>query len=95
MYKYFGDVALTRQLRVSDLNDDEIKFLKNDGVIQVLHSRDSAGRRVLVRFLSFAHQFNASLMRPTIYLVYSVLPEDVMAQKNGWKFFHIFTRISY
>jgi len=48
LHNYYGDVSLTRQLRMSDLTKQEIKFLK-DGIIQLLPSRDPLGRNI--RFL--------------------------------------------
>jgi len=45
IWKWFGDVALTRQLYMSDLSDAEIKLLL-DGFVQVLPSRDRIGRRI-------------------------------------------------
>ena len=49
LHRHYGDVALTRQLRVSDLTEAELKFFK-DGIIQMLPSRDSAGRRMFFSF---------------------------------------------
>jgi len=48
---YFGDILLRRQLYVSDLTVEDIKFLK-DGMIQLLNSRDSSGRRIFAGFFS-------------------------------------------
>ena len=49
LHKYFGDIALMRQLYISDLRSEELKFLKNEGMVQLLHSRDSVGRRKIGR----------------------------------------------
>jgi hypothetical protein len=43
---YFGDVALSRELKLSDLGKEELKFVKK-GTVQLLPSRDRAGRRVV------------------------------------------------
>jgi hypothetical protein len=47
--EYFGAAALARPLRLSDLDKDELAVLKS-GKVQVLPSRDSAGRAVVGNF---------------------------------------------
>jgi hypothetical protein len=47
--EYFGVAALARPLRLSDLDKDELTVLKS-GKVQLLPSRDSAGRAVVGNF---------------------------------------------
>ncbi|KAL3904380.1 MAG: hypothetical protein SGARI_004946, partial [Bacillariaceae sp.] len=51
LFRWFGSVALRRPLRYSDLTTADVALLKN-GMLQLLNSRDRAGRLVLIVVLA-------------------------------------------
>jgi len=80
----FGEIALMRQLYMSDLNSDEMKFLKK-GYLQILPFRDRSGRRIIANLGSFGG-FDFSMMtkeRVAAYVVFSILSEDEASQIKG------------
>jgi len=93
LVEYFGDYALQRQLFLSDLNKEEMKILK-DGTLQILPSRDTLGRRIMV-FIgncggdpqqSWKQQ---SLNKVGLFLIFQILAEDITTQRNGIVSIHI------
>ena len=80
----FGDFALMRQLYISDLNSEEIKFFKK-GFMQILPFRDRAGRRVVANLGSFGG-FDFSMEtkeRVGAYVNFAIISEDVTTQRKG------------
>jgi hypothetical protein len=51
MLQYFGPLALTRPVYMSDLDSDDLATLKS-GVMQVLPARDRTGRVVACDFMT-------------------------------------------
>ena len=47
--KFFGDETLARPIYLSDLNNDDIEFLKS-GIVQLVPARDRSGRVILSDF---------------------------------------------
>eukprot|EP00536_Pseudo-nitzschia_multiseries_P013534 jgi/Psemu1/320473/estExt_fgenesh1_pm.C_5830001 len=80
----FGEIALMRQLYMSDLRSEELRFLKK-GYMQVLPFRDRAGRRIVANLGSYGG-FDFSMEtkeRVGAYINFSVLSEDVTSQRKG------------
>jgi len=80
--RLFGDAALGRDIRLSDLSDNDIETLSTGG-IQFLRERDSAGRLVLYCHrgsLKFKERENFS--RAIFYLIMVAL-KDESVQKLG------------
>jgi len=85
LFDFFGDIALQRQLYLSDLGSTELRFFRS-GTIQVLPSRDRVGRRVLAfvgRNQAFDEEEFEASCRSTLYLLWAVLGEDVTTQIKG------------
>jgi hypothetical protein len=84
LQEVFGDFALLRQLYLSDLNREELKFFKK-GYMQVLPFRDSVGRRIIVHLGSYGGlEFtNTVKERVGAYLNFAVLAEDETSQRKG------------
>ena len=83
MAEWFGEVSLLRQIFISDLTKRERKCLK-EGSMQLLPTRDSLGRRILV----FAGNAGGNYAprerdRVGIYIFCQVLAEDETTQRNG------------
>lgn len=90
LWDKFGDIALMRQLYMSDLNNDEMKFLKK-GFIQILPFRDTVGRRIVAHLGSnggteFALE---TVERVATYIQYSIIGEDETSQLMGSITLHI------
>mmetsp|Transcript_32308 Transcript_32308/g.54055 ORF Transcript_32308/g.54055 Transcript_32308/m.54055 type:complete len:601 (+) Transcript_32308:108-1910(+) len=82
---YYGDMALTRKLTMTDLGKDELKLMKT-GCMQLLSSRDRSGRRVAI-FLEDAiakkETFSIySRIKLSIFIM-SLIAEDAMTQRQG------------
>ena len=80
----FGEFALMRQLYISDLNSEEMKFFKK-GFMQILPFRDRCGRRVVANLGSYGG-FDFSMEtkeRVGAYLNFAILSEDVTTQRKG------------
>lgn len=77
LFEYYGDCGLMRQLYLSDLGTEELKFLKA-GHIQLLPSRDRMGRRILAFVGSVGKGFSlytrVSVCMTSINVL--LLPED-------------------
>merc|ERR1712238_133533 len=82
LLKHFGDSGLQRQLYISDLNRDELKCLKA-GEQQLLPSRDRMGRRIVYSIRRDKFLIVDRSIRIIVFLLCSVLAEDVTSQKNG------------
>eukprot|EP00535_Pseudo-nitzschia_heimii_P003665 CAMPEP_0197192918 /NCGR_PEP_ID=MMETSP1423-20130617/26047_1 /TAXON_ID=476441 /ORGANISM="Pseudo-nitzschia heimii, Strain UNC1101" /LENGTH=547 /DNA_ID=CAMNT_0042645935 /DNA_START=131 /DNA_END=1774 /DNA_ORIENTATION=+ len=79
----FGEQALLRQLFLSDLSKEEERFLRK-GFKQILPSRDRFGRRLLVHFGSYGHEYSFKVRSKVVtYLCFGVLAEDLTTQRNG------------
>eukprot|EP00537_Pseudo-nitzschia_pungens_P010131 CAMPEP_0172393270 /NCGR_PEP_ID=MMETSP1061-20121228/9188_1 /TAXON_ID=37318 /ORGANISM="Pseudo-nitzschia pungens, Strain cf. pungens" /LENGTH=594 /DNA_ID=CAMNT_0013124301 /DNA_START=74 /DNA_END=1854 /DNA_ORIENTATION=- len=82
LYELFGDIALTRPLALSDLTKRELRYLKK-GQMQLLPSRDRAGRRMYA--FSGCDDWNYNIRekyRTNVYLI-DVLSDDETTQKLG------------
>eukprot|EP00538_Stauroneis_constricta_P000668 CAMPEP_0119564256 /NCGR_PEP_ID=MMETSP1352-20130426/26414_1 /TAXON_ID=265584 /ORGANISM="Stauroneis constricta, Strain CCMP1120" /LENGTH=561 /DNA_ID=CAMNT_0007612999 /DNA_START=65 /DNA_END=1750 /DNA_ORIENTATION=- len=80
----FGKDKLCSEITFSDLSDDAQSTLRS-GKMQILPSRDTAGRPVFCDMLdagSRAYKSIDSMMQASFYFVYSAL-EDETTQKNG------------
>ena len=75
LHECFGDDALMRQLHISDLTDEEMKCLKNEGMLQLLHSRDSVGRRTFFAFFGPKAKFDTQIF--TVHIVTGQLCESI------------------
>jgi hypothetical protein len=73
--RYFGDVSLQRQLYLTDLTRDEIKFMKQ-GEKQVLSCRDKLGRRIYWTLGMISN------IRIDLYIL-DGMAEDILTQQNG------------
>ncbi|KAG7348527.1 hypothetical protein IV203_017232 [Nitzschia inconspicua] len=81
--KYFGPVALQRQLRYSDLTKKE-QDLFRIGNAQILPSRDRSGRLIIVHHGSMAGEdVDEAMILRIVLFVYSVIAEDVDTQRHG------------
>ena len=79
----FGEQALLRQLFLSDLSKEEERFLRK-GFKQILPSRDRFGRRLMVHFGSYGHEYPFAVRSKVVtYLCFGVLAEDLTTQRNG------------
>lgn len=85
---FFGDVSLTRQLYLSDLTDDEIKFLM-DGMVQLLPSRDPVGRRILFVF-SGIHYSHLKMLRRTFFIFSIQRGSRRRCGTKKWNCLHLF-----
>ncbi|KAG7370400.1 hypothetical protein IV203_028146 [Nitzschia inconspicua] len=81
LYKYFGLVALQRPLQFSDLDKEEQLELKSGHLIQILPSRDRAGRLILV-MLGGPATMTKVPVRSTLYIV-NTASQDVASQRLG------------
>ncbi len=82
LHLLFGDDALTRPLELKDLTKRELRYLRK-GQMQLLPSRDRAGRRLYA--FSGCDDWNFNIRekyRVNIYLI-DVLSDDVTTQKLG------------
>jgi len=82
LYLLFGDDALTRPLALNDLTKREMRYLKK-GQMQLIPSRDRAGRRIYA--FSGCDDWNFNIRekyRTNIYLI-DVLSDDITTQKLG------------
>lgn len=82
--KYFGEEALTRQIRLSDLDPDDQACLRA-GILQVLPCRDRSNRPIIMD-LGFAYyawcKSPVNMVRTSIFL-WLVIAEDEENQKRG------------
>lgn len=81
VWDLFGDTGLLRQIYLSDLNENEIRYLK-EGRIQCLTSRDKMGRRIYFAFGLYNLPIRER-MRVEMYLGFVVTGDDVTSQKYG------------
>ncbi|KAG7344704.1 hypothetical protein IV203_032235 [Nitzschia inconspicua] len=81
LYKYFGLVALQRPIRFSDLNKEEQLEIKSGHLLQILPSRDRAGRLILV-MLGGPATMTKVPVRSTLYIV-NTASQDVATQRLG------------
>ena len=80
----FGDFALQRPIRLSDLEESEVAMIKN-GFSCPFSKRDRAGRRIYVHFAkdySECHTIQWRL-RVAAYLLMNMVANDVECQKKG------------
>ena len=85
MLEYFGEVALTRPIRLSDFSSDDSAYFKL-GTMQLLSKRDRAGRLVHCNFLYLlpkSYKEPESEFRALIYIAMSML-EDEETQRRGF-----------
>eukprot|EP00532_Pseudo-nitzschia_australis_P002961 CAMPEP_0168198778 /NCGR_PEP_ID=MMETSP0139_2-20121125/22003_1 /TAXON_ID=44445 /ORGANISM="Pseudo-nitzschia australis, Strain 10249 10 AB" /LENGTH=732 /DNA_ID=CAMNT_0008123587 /DNA_START=252 /DNA_END=2447 /DNA_ORIENTATION=+ len=81
-YGLFGDVALKRPLMLSDLTKRELRYLKK-GQMQLLPSRDRAGRRIFAFSGCEVRNFDVrEKYRACVYL-HDVCSQDETTQKLG------------
>eukprot|EP00529_Nitzschia_sp_RCC80_P016940 CAMPEP_0113477596 /NCGR_PEP_ID=MMETSP0014_2-20120614/20289_1 /TAXON_ID=2857 /ORGANISM="Nitzschia sp." /LENGTH=659 /DNA_ID=CAMNT_0000370695 /DNA_START=397 /DNA_END=2373 /DNA_ORIENTATION=+ /assembly_acc=CAM_ASM_000159 len=81
----FGPESLTRSLRYSDLKDDDIHYM-NRAYQQILPSRDSAGRVVIVDThlcRNVVYKTTRSVARAFTYMYTSLIENDEDVQKRG------------
>lgn len=81
----FGEFALQRPVRFSDLEENEVAMLKN-GFSCPFPRRDRAGRRI---YCHFAQNYNADMdirfkMRVTSYPLMHIISHDVDSQRRGF-----------
>ena len=76
MRENFGEYALERPVKLSDLEDDEVACINDGCHHQLLSNRDRAGRRVLIRLTLIPGE------RIPLYLS-QCLSYDVESQKRG------------
>lgn len=82
LHLLFGDDSLTRPLELTDLTKRELRYLRK-GQMQLLPSRDRAGRRIFAFSGCDDWQFNIrEKYRINIYLI-DVLSDDITTQKLG------------
>mmetsp|Transcript_14342 Transcript_14342/g.29240 ORF Transcript_14342/g.29240 Transcript_14342/m.29240 type:complete len:516 (-) Transcript_14342:30-1577(-) len=84
MSDLFGEVALRRRLFLTDLNDEELSYMR-EGQFQILPSRDCLGRRIIVfNFSKLARTYSIDVMfRVYVYMLYAIMSEDISTQRNG------------
>lgn len=81
VWDLFGDVALVRQIALSDLNKKELKYLKG-GQVQGLLSRDKMGRRIFALFGTYDVPIRERT-RVEAYLSFAAISDDETTQING------------
>ena len=86
LLKYFGSYALQRPLMYADLGK-EAQSAARAGYVQILPSRDRAGRLVVVSQEAMSNHSKATkqisvILRLLMYM-YSVVSEDIETQKRG------------
>ena len=81
LLKYFGDYALQRPLVFDDLGK-ECQDAAKEGYIQILPSRDRAGRLVVVSQAPNPGTTMATIVKLFTY-VFQVVSEDIETQKRG------------
>ena len=84
MADLFGEVALRRRLFLTDLNDEELSYMR-EGQFQILPSRDCLGRRIIVyNFSKLTRPYSIDIMfRVYVYMLYAIMSEDISTQRNG------------
>eukprot|EP00531_Pseudo-nitzschia_arenysensis_P015039 CAMPEP_0116132998 /NCGR_PEP_ID=MMETSP0329-20121206/9864_1 /TAXON_ID=697910 /ORGANISM="Pseudo-nitzschia arenysensis, Strain B593" /LENGTH=659 /DNA_ID=CAMNT_0003627585 /DNA_START=68 /DNA_END=2047 /DNA_ORIENTATION=- len=83
MSEIYGDFALQRPTRLSDLDDDEIALLKS-GWSQIFPGRDRAGRRIYSNFADDRGLKERSRLRVPVYVLMSLLSNDIESQRRGF-----------
>jgi len=81
VWDLFGDIALVRQIALSDLNKKELKYLKG-GQVQGLLSRDKMGRRIFALFGTYDVPIRERT-RVEAYLSFAAISDDETTQING------------
>jgi len=84
LYESYGDFALERRPRLSDLSVEDLAALK-EGRTRLFSGRDRAGRRI---YAHYAHNSWDSLsvnsrMRVSLYIIMSFVDVDVVSQRKG------------
>jgi hypothetical protein len=87
LFRYFGRPGLLRPLRYDDLGKAE-RDLLSTGCVQLLPSRDVAGRRVLIHMHNAGSPKRMPLpppysMNKVFLYVYAAVARDVETQRNG------------
>mmetsp|Transcript_9233 Transcript_9233/g.22680 ORF Transcript_9233/g.22680 Transcript_9233/m.22680 type:complete len:602 (+) Transcript_9233:39-1844(+) len=84
MYEMYGDFALERKNKLSDMTEDELAIMKL-GHCQYIPHRDRAGRRIYVHFYSetWDHLSTKQRMRICQFYFVSMLSNDVDCQSRG------------
>mmetsp|Transcript_17311 Transcript_17311/g.43203 ORF Transcript_17311/g.43203 Transcript_17311/m.43203 type:complete len:567 (-) Transcript_17311:62-1762(-) len=82
MNEVYGDFALQRHVRLSDLDDEEVAIVKS-GWSQILPGRDRAGRRIYMNCADNRLVPEKSRLRIPAYCLMSMLSCDVDSQRRG------------
>ena len=82
MHELFGDIAFKRPLAMMDLTSREMRYLKK-GQMQLLPSRDRAGRRIFVFSGREDKNFTVREKYRTLSYLVDVCSEDETTQKLG------------
>uniref|UniRef100_A0A7S4EL90 DUF6824 domain-containing protein n=1 Tax=Pseudo-nitzschia australis TaxID=44445 RepID=A0A7S4EL90_9STRA len=84
LHKYFGSFALQRPLMYEDLGK-ECQDAAKSGYVQILPSRDRAGRLVVVSqaFLTEDVEKSMAIIIKFFIYIFSVVSEDIETQKRG------------
>jgi len=82
MHELFGDIAFKRPLMMMDLTSWEVRYLKK-GQMQLLPSRDRAGRRIFAFSGREDKNFTIREKYRTLFYLIDVCSEDETTQKLG------------
>uniref|UniRef100_A0A7S4A8N7 DUF6824 domain-containing protein n=2 Tax=Pseudo-nitzschia australis TaxID=44445 RepID=A0A7S4A8N7_9STRA len=86
LYEYFGEEALRRPIKLTDLDKVERDLLKS-GCIQIFPYRDLSGRRIISTLGNFGTRYHTLKNKiKVIAYVMQVLSEDEETQKQGCVF---------
>lgn len=82
MFEAYGDFALGRQPRLSDLDDDDMDYFAR-GSCMFFPGRDRAGRRIYMHLGDNSQPSHTSRLRVCAYCIMSMLSHDVDSQRRG------------
>jgi hypothetical protein len=82
IHKYWGESCLAKPIRLSDLNDTEIKILKQ-GFFQILPFRDRSGRRIFANMSNANGLEDVASTKVVFYIVDCATRDSVESQRNG------------
>eukprot|EP00536_Pseudo-nitzschia_multiseries_P007349 jgi/Psemu1/324719/estExt_fgenesh1_pg.C_1730003 len=80
--KFYGSYALTRPIRLSDFDREDMAFLRA-GDYQILPYRDRSGRRILCIVTNNQSEVPAKVRTRVLLYLWLVAAEDVESQRKG------------
>ena len=83
LFRWFGPVALQRKIRYDDLTKADVALLRT-GMMQVLNSRDRAGRLVMIA--AFDDRYFEAPMEVRVSSRNAILGLDCVERQDGYSF---------